>query len=55
MIYLIVYISEFIKKRYIIDTWQGSEYSSGSGYGRVLNIPGLHKVLNKTLCYIDIW
>ena len=31
---------QFIKKRYIIDAWQGSEYSSGSEYGRVLNMPG---------------
>ena len=38
-----------IKKRYIIDAWQGCEYSSGSEFGRVLNTPGLLKILNKTL------
>ena len=35
-----------------IDAWQDSEYSLGSKYGRVLNMSGLHKVLNKTHHYI---
>ena len=30
---------------------RGSEYSSGPEYIRILNMPGLHKVLNKTLRY----
>ena len=34
-----------------IDAWQDSEYSLGSKYGRVLNMSGLHKVLNKTHHY----
>ena len=34
--------------------WQGSDYSSGSAYTRVLNIPGLHKVLKKS-CIMDAW
>ena len=38
-----------LRKRYIIDVWQGSEYSSGSEYIRILNMPGLHKVLKKML------
>ena len=36
---------EFIKKRHIIDAWQGSEYFSDSEYTRILNMVGLHKVL----------
>ena len=47
-----------LRKRYITDAWQGSKYSSGSEYDRVLNIPGLNKVLNKTLHYrylIGFW
>ena len=32
-----------------IDAWQGTDYSSGSAYTRVLNVPGLHKVLKKML------
>ena len=32
----------FIKKRYIIDAWQGCEYSWGSEYTRILT---MHKVL----------
>ena len=38
--------------------WQGSDYSPGSAYTKVLNIPGLHKVLNKILHYrylIGFW
>ena len=35
------------KKRYIIDVLQGSEYSSGSEYTRILNMTGLHKVIKK--------
>ena len=38
-------------KMLLIDAWQDSEYSSGSKYGRVLNMSGLHKVLNKTHYY----
>ena len=34
----------FIKKRYIIDAWQGF---AGSEYTRILNMPGLHKILEK--------
>ena len=45
MKYFIVYMPGFIKKRYVIDAWQGSEYSFGSEYTRILNMPGLHKVL----------
>ena len=30
----------------------GSEYFSGSQYGRILNMSELHKILNKTLHYI---
>ena len=37
------------KKYWTTDAWQDSEYSSGSEYGKVLNIPWLHKILNKTL------
>ena len=40
----------FIKKkqkRYIIDAWQGSEYSSGFEYNRILNMPGLQKIIEK--------
>ena len=33
------------KKRYIKDAWQDSEYSSGSEYTRILNMPGLAKTL----------
>ena len=45
-------MSRFIKKTlHHIDAWQGSNYSSGSGYTRVLNMPGLHKVLKKMLHY----
>ena len=32
-----------------IDAWQGTDYSSGSAYTRVLTMPGLHKVLKKML------
>ena len=43
-------MSRFIKKTlHHIDVWQGSNYSSGSAYTRVLNMPGLHKVLKKML------
>ena len=46
-------MSRFIKKTlHHIDAWQGSNYSSGSAYTRVLNMPGLHKVLKKC-CIID--
>ena len=38
-------------KMLLIDAWQDSEYSSGSKYGRVLNMPGLHKVLKKAHHY----
>ena len=40
----------FIKKMlHHKDAWQGSDYSSGFAYGRVLNIPRLHKVFKKML------
>ena len=43
-------LSCFIKKTlHHIDVWESSEYSSGSACTRVLNLPGLHKVLKKTL------
>ena len=39
-------MSGFIKKTlHHIHAWQGSDHTSGSVYVRVLNIPGLHKVL----------
>ena len=38
-----------LRKSCFIDAWQDSEYSSDSEYGRVLNMPGLHEVLNKML------
>ena len=45
-------ISGFIKKTLNqIDLWQDSKYSSGSEHVTVLNMPGLHKVLNNTLYY----
>ena len=47
-----------LRKRYIIDTWQGSEYSSGSQYTRILIMPVLHKVLKKMLhhrCLTGFW
>ena len=48
-------MSSFIKKTlHHIDAWQGFDYSSGSEYTRVLNMPVLHKVLNKPL-YYSIW
>ena len=34
-----------------MDAWQGSEYSSGSEYTRILNMPELDKVLKKILHY----
>ena len=43
-------MSGFIKKTlHHIDAWQGSDYSSGFAYTKVVNIPGLHKVLKKML------
>ena len=38
-----------LRKHYIKDAWQGSEYSSGFEYTRILNMPMLHKVLKKML------
>ena len=39
-----------LRRRYVMQMlWQGSDYSSVSAYARVLNIPGLHKVLKKIL------
>ena len=52
--YFIIYFPGFIKKQCIIDVWQSSEYSSGSEYTRILNMPGLHKIL-KTCCTLDAW
>ena len=40
-----------ILKKGTIDAWQDSKYSSGSEHVTVLNMPGLHKVLNKRLNY----
>ena len=41
-------MSGFIKNTlHHIDAWQGSDYSSGSAYIRVLNILVLYKVLKK--------
>ena len=42
-------LHEVLKKMFIIDTRQDSEYFSGCEYGSVLNMPGFYKVLNKTL------
>ena len=42
---------ESLKKRYIIDALQDSDYSSSSEYDSFLNMPGLYKVLIKTLLY----
>ena len=42
-------LHKIIQKCCTIDAWHESEYSSGFKYGRVLNMPGLHKVLNKML------
>ena len=48
-------MSGFIKKTlHHIDAWQGPGYSSGSAYTRVLNMPGLDKVLKKW-CIKDAW
>ena len=48
-------MSGFIKKAlYRIDAWQSTDYSSGSAYTRVLNMPGLHKVL-KNMLRLDAW
>ena len=47
-----------LRKSYIIYAWQDSKYLSGSEYGRVLNMPRLHKALKKTLYYrylIGFW
>ena len=43
-----------LRKRYIVDARQGSEFSSGSESTRTLNMSGLHKVLKKS-CSIDAW
>ena len=41
-------VSDFIKKTLNhIHAWQGSDYSSGSAYTKVLNLPRLQKVINK--------
>ena len=43
-------MSGFIKKTlHHIDTWLGSDYSPGSGYTMVLNMPGLNEVLKNTM------
>ena len=45
---MVLNMSGFIKKTlHHIDAWQGSDYSLGSTYTRVLNMPGLDKVLKK--------
>ena len=36
-----------LRKRYVIDAWQGSEYFPGSKYTGVLNMPGLHKIFKE--------
>ena len=48
-------LHKVLKKCCSIDASQDSEYSSGSEYGRVLNMPSLCKVLNKTVhyCYMN--
>ena len=38
-------------KYFLVDLWQYSEYPLDSEYAIVLNIQGLHKVVNKTLHY----
>ena len=30
----------------IMDVWQASEHAAGSDYAEILDIPGLHRVLN---------
>ena len=47
-------MSGFIKKRFIINAWQVSEYSSGHEHTRILILPGLHKIFKKC-CTIDAW
>ena len=47
-------LHKVLKKCCTIDAWQDYAYSSGYEYGKVLNIPGLHKVLNKTLHYKNL-
>ena len=43
-------MSSFIKKTlHHIDAWQGTDYSSGSAYTRVLNMPWFYKALKKML------
>ena len=51
-------LHKFLKKCCNIVAWQDSKYSSCSECGRVLNMPELHIVLNKTLHYrflIGFW
>ena len=44
----VVNMSGFIKETlHHIDAWQGTEYSSGFVYTRVLNMPGLYEVLKE--------
>ena len=47
-------LHKVLKKCCTIDARQDYAYSSGHEYGKVLNRPGLHKVLNKTLYYKNL-
>ena len=47
-------LDKVVKRCCTIDALQDYVYSSGSEYGKVLNIPGIHKVLNKTLHYKNL-
>ena len=40
-------VSSPLRKRYKMDSWGGSEYSSGSEYTSILNMREFHKVLKK--------
>ena len=47
-------LHKVFKKCCTKDAWQDFEHSSGSEYGTVLNMSGLHEVLAKALRYTDI-
>ena len=50
--------TNFLRKCCMIDALQDSKYSSSSDHATILNMPGLCKVLNKTLHYrylIGFW
>ena len=47
-------LDKVLRKCCIIDARQDYVYSSGSEYGKVLNMPGLYKDLNKMLRYKNL-